>query len=180
MKKICGALAIVTAAVFCSSTAFAFSAVGLRNSLQNCLNKETPPADRITACNQVMHTNILLPHDRARVITSRGNAYFASANLDSAFDDYSKAEALNPRLPPAFINHGVALIQLGKCEAAIADFNAALSLDPHVWQALYGRSVCEAKAGDQAKSQSDLAAATTIDPDAARQFAPVEISRWYQ
>jgi tetratricopeptide (TPR) repeat protein len=159
---------------------FAFSSVGLRNALDNCLNKNVSSPERIEACNNVIHTNILLPAYRARVIASRGNAYFAEANLDNALEDYSKALELNPGLTAALTNRTVTLVKLGKCEEAASDLTSVLASDPRSWRALYGRSVCEAKVGEQERSQSDLAAATAINPNAAQEFAPDEIARWYQ
>jgi tetratricopeptide (TPR) repeat protein len=180
MRFVPGVFAIAIAAMGCSSSAFAFSAIGLKAAIVNCLNRDVPSPERIEACNESLHTNILLPRDRAKVITSRGNAYFAAANLNSALDDYNRAIKLNPELQPALVNRGVALLRVGKCGQAIADFRAALSSDSHSWQALYGRSLCETTAGDQPGAQSDLAAATAVNPNAAQEFAPVEIARWFQ
>lgn len=180
MKIARRALALAIGMMVGNSSAFAFSAIGLRNALVNCLNKNLASPERIEACNVVIHTNVLLPRDRARVITSRGNAYFAAANLDSALTDYDKAIELNPELQEAKANRAMTLARLGRCEQAAADFSAALATDARSWRALYGRSVCEAKAGDQAKAQSDLAAATAVNPNAAQEFGPAEISPWFQ
>jgi len=173
-------LAIVVALIGSSPLAFAFTAVGLKTSLDNCLNSKLSSAERIEACNEVIHTNVFPPKTRARINTSRGNASFTSGNLDSALDDYNKAIVLDPELQPPLVNRVVTLVRLGKCEQVDSDFRAVLGSDSHNWRALYGRSLCKAKAGDQAGAQSDLAAASAINPNAAQEFAPVEIPRWYR
>jgi tetratricopeptide (TPR) repeat protein len=174
------ALVLVNGAMGWSSSAVAFAAIGLRAVLDNCLSKNLSSPERIEACNEVIHTNVLLPRYRARVITSRGNAHFASANLSSALDDYNKAIELDHGLQAAVVNRSVTLLRLGNCEQALSDFSTVLSSDAHSWQALYGRSVCKGKAGDQTGAQSDLAVAVAINPNAAAEFAPVEIARWFQ
>jgi tetratricopeptide (TPR) repeat protein len=123
---------------------------------------------------------VLSPRTRARVIASRGNAWFASTNLDNALDDYNKAIELDPELQAALVNRGVTLLRLGKCEQAMSDFSAVHSYDAHSWQTLYGRGVCESKAGNLTGAQSDLSAAAAINPNAAREFGPVAIVRWFQ
>lgn len=175
-----GAVALVVGVAGCSSPVFAFSAIGFRAAIVNCLNSNLSSPDRIAACNEVIHANVLSSRTRARIIASRGNAYFASADLGNALDDYNKAVELNPELPAALVNRGVTLLRLGKCEQAMTDFTAAQSIDAHSWQALYGRGVCKAKAGDQSGAQSDLAAAAAINPNAAQEFGPVAIARWFQ
>ena len=178
--KIVPAALVIISLVGWSPSALAFAAIGLKASLDNCLNTNLASPDRVEACSQVIHTNVFPPMTRAKVITSRGNAYFASGNLDSALDDYNSAIGLDPQLHPAVVNRAVTLVRLGKCEQADSDFSAALASDSHSWRALYGRSVCEAKAGNQTAAQSDLAAASAINPKAAQEFVPAEIPRWYQ
>jgi tetratricopeptide (TPR) repeat protein len=175
-----GALALVVAMLGCTSSAGAFSALGLRNALENCLNRNVSSAERIEACNEVIHTNVLLPRDRAKVITSRGNAQFASGNPDGALDDYNTAIGLNSGFQPAVVNRAVTLVRLGKCGQAIPDPGAVLASDSRSWRALYGRSLCEGQTGDVARAQSDLVAATAINPGAAQDYAPLEIAPWFQ
>jgi Flp pilus assembly protein TadD len=174
------ALALALGIVGCSSPLFAFSAIGFRAALENCLNSNLSSPDRIGACNEVIYANVLSSRTRARVIASRGNAYFASTNLGNALDDYNRAIELDPELQAALVNRGVTLLRLGKCEQAMSDFSTVHSHDAHSWQALYGRGVCKAKAGDQAGAQSDQAAAAAINPNAAQEFGPVAIARWFQ
>ena len=180
MKIAFGALLIGIGLIAGSSSAFATAALGVKASLDNCVNATLSPTDRISACNQVIHTNLFSPKTKAKVITSRGNAWFASGKLDSALDDYTRAISLDAALQPPVINRAVTLVRLGKCEQADPDLSAALAADSHSWRALYGRSLCRAKAGDQTGAQSDLAAAIAANPAAVQQFAPAEIPRWYQ
>jgi tetratricopeptide (TPR) repeat protein len=180
LRRSVPALAFAIGVIGCGSSAFAFSAIGVNAILLNCLNKSVSSAERIEACNQAIQTNEFTRGDRARIITSRGNAYFASGDLDRALDDYSKAIELNPRLPEAVANRAVTLIRLGKCGQAASDLNAMLDADDHSWRALYGRSVCEGKQGDQEKAELDLSAATAVNPNAAEDFVPVEIQPWFQ
>ena len=180
MKSAFGAAAVVIGLLASTASVFATAAIGLRTSLDNCINPDLSSPERISACNQIIHTNLFPPMTKARLVTSRGNAYFAVGNLDSALDDYTKAISLDAALRPPVVNRAVTLVRLGKCEQANLDFNAALVADSHSWRALYGRSLCKAKIGDQVGAQSDLAAATAINPNAAREFVPVEIPRWYQ
>jgi hypothetical protein len=69
---------------------------------------------------------------------------------------------------------------MGKCDQTAADLSTMLTFDPHSWRAYYGRSVCEAKQGNQSRAQADLAAATAINPNAAQQFGPQDVPRWFQ
>jgi len=180
MRIAAATLAVVIGVIGSCSAAFAFAPIGLKASLDNCLNVNLSSPQRIEACSQVIHTNVFPPKTQARVITLRGNAYFASGDLESALDDYNRAVSLDAGLQPSVVNRAVTLVRLGKCEQADVDLGAVLASDSHSWRALYGRSLCEAKAGDQAGAQTDLAAANAINPKAAQEFAPVELPRWYQ
>ena len=179
-KIVLAAAAFAFVAVGASSDALAFSAVGFRNALVNCLTEGVDPSERISACNDVIHTNILLPADRARVIAARGNAHFAQGDFDKALDDYNKSISLNAKLPPPVINRAITYIKMGKCDQTAADLNSMLGFDAHSWRAYYARSLCDAKMGDQAKAQADLAAANAINPNVAQQFGPQEVPRWFQ
>jgi tetratricopeptide (TPR) repeat protein len=150
-------------------------ATGLGAAVDNCLNKNLASSDRIEACSEVIHTNLLPPRYRARVFALRGNEYFATDNLAGALEDYSHAIALYPILQQAYVNRGVTLLRLGECRQAVSDFSTALASGVDSWRALYGRGLCEAKAGDEAKAQSDQARALAINPHAAQEFAPAGI-----
>jgi tetratricopeptide (TPR) repeat protein len=180
MKRSVPALAFAIGVIGFGSSAFAFSAFGVKAVLLNCLNKSLSSSERIEACNQAIQSNEFARPDRARLITSRGNAYFASGDLDRALDDYNKAIELDPQLPEAVANRAVTLIRFGKCAQAASDLNAMLEADDHSWRALYGRSICEGKQGDREKEQLDLSAATAVNPNAAEDFVPVEIQPWFQ
>ncbi|HTT84338.1 MAG TPA: tetratricopeptide repeat protein [Rhizomicrobium sp.] len=151
-------------------------AVGLGAAIDNCLNKNLSSSERIEACGEVIHTNLLPPRYRARFLALRGNEYFASDNLADALADYNHAIALYPILQEAFVNRGVIFLRLGQCQQAVSDFSTVLASDAGSWRALYGRGICEEKAGDQARAQSDQAQAMAINPDAPREFAPAEIT----
>lgn len=162
-----------------SSHALASSALGIRVALVNCLTEGIDPSERIHACNEVIHSNILVPHVRAYVVAARGNAYFAQGEFEAALDDYNTSVTQNDKLPQPVINRAITLTKMGKCDQAAGDLSAALASDAQSWRALYGRSLCEAQAGDQSKARADLAAAVAINPDAAQQFGPQEIPRWF-
>lgn len=179
VKIAVGALVIVIG-LASSTSAFSTAAIGLRASLDNCTNAALSPPKRISACNQIIRTNLFSPMTRARVIASRGNAHFAAGDLESALDDYNKAVELDPGFQPPVVNRDVTLVRLGKCEEANADFAAVLAEDSRSWRALYGRSLCKARAGDRTGAQSDAAQATAINSRTAQEFGPTEIPRWYR
>jgi len=178
------AAAIAAVVLASPSLAWAGSAIGLSAIIDNCQNSKLDPDTRISACSQLIRTNLLDHAFLGAFYTIRGEAYFAKADYDDALKDYDKAFELNPDFPQTSNNRGFLYQHLGKLDLAVQDFDRAgfldlgsgkcanaiknysyaLADDPKNAQALYGRGLCKARNGDAPGAQADAAAALALDP----------------
>jgi len=72
--------------------------------------------------------NIEYHPDDPECYIDRANSYFAGKSWELAVNDYSMALDINPAISDAWLNKGIALVNLGKTEDACFDFKKAYSL----------------------------------------------------
>jgi tetratricopeptide (TPR) repeat protein len=104
MRRLFFCLAAVVVALGAADASFALSATALFAVLHNCENDKLGPDARISACTQVIHSNLLSAGVLTAIYNNRGTAYEAKGDQESAMQDYSKALELKPDNPEALAN----------------------------------------------------------------------------
>lgn len=108
---------------------------------------------------------ILILSERAAIFISKGNYAAALDALDSVL-------SVNPGLPQAWFNRGVARCSLGDTNGALIDFTRAVEVDPKMAKAYYERGRLKEKI-NAIGAYVDFAKAIEINP----QFFPALLAR---
>lgn len=101
----------------------------------------------------------------------RGIAYMAQDRQELAFEHFSRAAALDPRMLEARFMRAQMLVRRGMSQEAAADIQAVLTLDQHharAWE-LAGIVAFDKALFDEA--EADFTRALSLDPDLARSYA---------
>jgi tetratricopeptide (TPR) repeat protein len=85
-----------------------------------------------------------------------GNAYVRLGQLNAAVSCYSTGIALEPDLPWAYVNRGLAHLDLRAYPDARADFDRVIALRPDMVEAYINRAVARMGVGDFAGAVADL------------------------
>ncbi|MBI5670501.1 MAG: tetratricopeptide repeat protein [Chloroflexi bacterium] len=109
--------------------------------------------------------------DVAPTYASRGYAYAALGDSDSALSDYNKALELDETLIEAYINRGTLYTRLGNFGLALNDFDLAIGLNPDNPVAYSNRGVVHAAEGNFDLAIADFEQAIELDPDYATPYA---------
>lgn len=96
----------------------------------------------------------------------RGTLHLAAYEVQEAVSDYSKAIQLDPSCSRAFVDRGMAKVQLGDHRGAIEDLTQAISLDPSNAEAFYWRGLARDALGAANDAQTDFAMAKRLGYDA--------------
>lgn len=83
----------------------------------------------------------------------------------AAVEQYRKVVQITPDVLPAWINMGVALVQLGKFNEAIESYHSALALDPKNKQVRFYLALAHYKSGDMAGAAKELELLSKADPN---------------
>ena len=94
--------------------------------------------------------------ESAEVYAKRAATFAAEGDYDAAITDFIRAIELDPRLPGAYHNRGIARLAKGDYAAAIADYTVAIELDPRFAAAYCGRAVAHLRNGDHDKAWDDV------------------------
>ena len=98
----------------------------------------------------------------------KANGLFARGDYTQALSAYTRALGLNPRLPEAYNNRGLAYYHLRQYSEAVNDFNQAAALKPNFLQAYSNRGMVHLEQGQAAQAIQDCTQALSIDS----RFAP--------
>jgi Zn-dependent membrane protease YugP/tetratricopeptide (TPR) repeat protein len=98
-------------------------------------------------------------------LNNTGNLLIEQGRLAEAVAAYTRALALNPRLPQAYANRGAAFAGSGQLDEALADLDASVRLDPTSAAAHACRGGVRFRRGEYDAALADY--------DRARQLAPV-------
>lgn len=112
-----------------------------------------------------------LKPDDALAQFSLAIVYHNMNELESAYDSYSKAIELNPKMIDAYYNRAQALLHDKnvddvKLNMALDDLQKAVELDPKFIDALYYCAVVQKKLGDYKGALENLDKVLAIDPQA--------------
>lgn len=103
---------------------------GLMVVLHNCQNSEIKPDIRISACDSLIHSNIVGGKMLAAFYALRAQAYIAAKDDERAIQDYDKALELFPDYPEVLVSRGTLFARAGQHERALADYGHAIQVAP--------------------------------------------------
>ena len=98
------ALAVSAIMLIGGGVASGGSAVAIKAAVDNCQNADVTPENRIEACSEIIHSNLVSHHFLARFFYNRAIAYEAVNDFDHARQDYDKAVELDPNFAEAQTN----------------------------------------------------------------------------
>jgi serine/threonine protein kinase/tetratricopeptide (TPR) repeat protein len=85
-----------------------------------------------------------------------GNCYVRLGQLNAAISCYSTGIALRPDLPWAYVNRGLAHLDIRDSPGALADFDRVIALRPDMVEAYINRAVARMGIGDFSGAVADL------------------------
>jgi tetratricopeptide (TPR) repeat protein len=125
----------------------------------------------IAACNSALTGDLSL-FARAGTLANRATLEAAAHNDDAAVTDFSSALTWDPRLAPAYVGRGLAMMRAARYDEAREDFTQAINLTPadlHV--AYFDRGEAQEAAGNLLAAYHDYRKAQELAPD----FKPASI-----
>ncbi len=92
----------------------------------------------------------------AVALQNAGITLLKKGDAAGALERFSRAFAINDKLPRAWNARGVAEAQLGRAPEAIASWRRATDLDPRQYDALFNMAIVAGKSGDRAAARDGL------------------------
>lgn len=119
-----------------------------------------PPSAILDACTRLIDSGRYADDYLAKIMLTRGNAFYNKQDYPRALADYTEVHRLVPNDSAAIGNRANAYLKLKKYDAALADYNEAIRLDPKNADALRNRAAAYQATGDfvRAAADRDLAA----------------------
>jgi tetratricopeptide (TPR) repeat protein len=105
-----------------------------------------------------------------RAYLSRGNAYRAKGQYQTAIRDFDACIALNPRYVKAYISRGGAYSDAGQHDEALRDFDKAIALKPDLANAYNGRGSVYGYRGQHDAAIKEFDRAIALDPALAEAY----------
>jgi tetratricopeptide (TPR) repeat protein len=120
----------------------------------------------IETCTRSLDEQSLSPSDRAATLVNRGILRMYAKELELALADYEEAIKAEPGLADAYVNKGIALVNIGRDTEAIAAISKALELNTaHAELAYYTRAVANEMLGNVRAAYRDYRQAAALKPD---------------
>ena len=148
------------------SVAFAGWGTGLTVVLHNCQNPKIPLDAQLSACSQLIHSNLGSRRMKAAFYALRAQAYQRANKTDLAMQDYNRALEKFPDFTQALDSRGNLYEGLGKNDLAMADYTHAIEVTSKEVYALRDR--CRLRRNldkDLQGALEDCDAAVKLAPD---------------
>jgi tetratricopeptide (TPR) repeat protein len=120
----------------------------------------------LEACNRALTEESLSPADHAATLVNRGILQMYAKDFKRALASYEEALKLEPEMAEAYVNKGVALVNLQRDREAVAAFNQGLKLNtvrPEI--AYYSRGVAHEMLGNMRAAYEDYRQAAALKPE---------------
>ncbi|MDY7232711.1 tetratricopeptide repeat protein [Hyalangium rubrum] len=120
----------------------------------------------IESCTRALTEQALTPEDRAATFVNRGILHMYAKDFARALTDYEEAITLKPSLADAYVNKGVALVNLGRDAEAVTAIGQALELNtvrPEI--AYYTRGIANEMLGNMREAYNDYRQAVALKPE---------------
>ncbi len=125
----------------------------------------TDDLDRnIELCTRAMEVNDLSNEDLAKILNSRGNAYYYIGEYNRAIADFDESIWLIPNSAVAYFNRGWAHSEQGEYIRAIKDFDEAIRLGGDDAIYVRGRGWAYYRKGEYDRAIEDLDLAIRLNP----------------
>ena len=100
----------------------------------------------------------------------KGKSCLEEGDFVSAIASLTEAIRLDPDLPDAYYNRGLARRRKGELDGAIKDYGEAIRLNPEFADAYYGRGITYGKKGELDKAVADFTEAIRLNPKDAEAY----------
>ncbi len=128
----------------------------------------TDDLDRnIELCTRAMEANDLSDEDLAKILNSRGNAYYYIGEYNRAIADFDESIWLIPNFSVAYFNRGWAHSEKDEYNRAIKDFDEAIRLGGDDANYVRGRGWANYRKGEYDRAIEDFDQAIRLKPDDA-------------
>ncbi|HEX8697584.1 MAG TPA: tetratricopeptide repeat protein [Myxococcaceae bacterium] len=120
----------------------------------------------VEACNRALSEPSLSPEDRAATFVNRGILQMYAKDFAQALASYDEALKLESGMAEAYVNKGVALVNLGRDAEAVAVISQGLKLNtvrPEI--AYYSRGVANEMLGNMRAAYEDYRQAAALKPE---------------
>jgi tetratricopeptide (TPR) repeat protein len=120
----------------------------------------------LSACNQALTEQNLAPSERAATLVNRGILHMYAKAHALALASYEQALRVDPEQAEAYVNQGIALVNLGRDTEAVAAVNRALALNtarPEL--AYYTRGIAHEMLGNDRAAFQDYRQASALKPE---------------
>ena len=122
----------------------------------------------IESCTRAMTTNGLSDDDLAKILNSRGSAYYYNGEYNRAVADFVETIWLIPNSAVAYFNRGRAHSKKGEFSRSIKDFDEAIRLRGDDAIYVRGRGWAYYRKGEYDRAIEDLDQAIRLKPNDAR------------
>ncbi len=165
------AVVVSAEAVAVSAQAVAVSAAVIGNGYaRSCFDAaatKRPLREALRLCDSALLDQALTLNDRAATLVNRGIINMQAQKTDAALADYDAAIGLAPDNAEAWINKGIALVQIGnRDDEAVVLLTEGIARGPkQLAVAYYSRAVAYEALGQPRQAYEDYSRAAQIDPD---------------
>ncbi len=131
----------------------------------NDIDRQTPPAQAIYACTQMIRSNLAIGHPLAVLYNSRALHHLDLHEDDQAFSDLSRAIFYSPRYAQAYVNRALLEMVRHRFSDAVADYGVVISIIPNNQIGYSARCWARALWGQELElARSDCEAALRLGP----------------
>lgn len=172
MKKLLLCSAILLAAPAASAQMMVLGEGAPQSCYESAKFGDMGSHSAIRTCSDALK-GALNRRDEAATFVNRGILRMRRSDLKPAAEDFTAALRINPDLPEAHINRGVALFQMGDVQASLTAYNTAIKLDTvHMAEVLFNRAIVHEQLNNPRAAYTDMTAALALKPgwDIAEDF----------
>ncbi len=140
---------------------------GYARGCYEAAERHRPPRDALRLCDSALLDAGLPASERAATYVNRGIVNMQARNVAAALADYDAAIRLGPDTAEAYVNKGIALVNIGdRDEEALQLLDKALALNP-LRPALvyYSRAIANEQLGRTRAAYEDYSRAAQADPE---------------
>ncbi|HJR56320.1 MAG TPA: tetratricopeptide repeat protein [Rhizomicrobium sp.] len=169
MKKQLAIAALIAAATFASSAAYADAVVVIGEGPERaCYLSAKSGQDSIAGighCNMALN-NPLIVQDRVATLVNRGVILHQLNRIEPAMTDFNAALRIDPEHADAYLNRGVAKMTLGQVANALVDIQKGIDLGPsEIALAYYDRAIAHERLGNIREAYFDYQRALRAAPN---------------
>ncbi len=148
-------------------TAVSVLGTGYAHGCFEAATQKRPLRTALRLCDSALLDDGLAAGDRAATLVNRGIVNMHANKLDEAIADYDAAIKLSPDMAEAWVNKGIALIQIGdRDDEAVASLTEGIAHSPKQPAiAYYSRAMAYEGLGRARQAYEDYSRAAQLDPD---------------